>query len=159
MYVTSLSIYTYLRRAYPVIPFIPFPFLGCILTYHTNSTEKDLSMPIVQWPIDDISDVPRFFRYKEEPLFFRTVISSGNVFLTVITSGNLFPTVISGGNVFPTVITSGNLFLTVISGGNVFPTVITSRNVFSTVITSGNVFPTVITSRSVWNTLRMYWNK
>ena len=101
-----LSVYTYLRKTYPVIPFIPFPYLGCILTYHTNSTEKDLSMPIVRWPIDDISDVPRFFRKKDEPLFFPTVISSGNVFSTVISGGNVFPTVITSGNVFSTVITS-----------------------------------------------------
>ena len=68
----------------------------------------------------------------------------------------------------PTVITSRNLFSTVISGGNVFVTITnkreavpdkTSRNVLSTVITSGNVFPTVITSRSVWNALCMYLNK
>ena len=76
-----LSVYTYLRKTYPVIPFIPFPYLGCILTYHTNSTEKDLSMPIVRWPIDDISDVPRFFRKKDD---------ARNVFSTAITSGNLF---------------------------------------------------------------------
>ena len=38
----------------------------------------------VRWPIDDISDVPHFFRKKDEPLFFPTVISSGNAFSTVI---------------------------------------------------------------------------
>ena len=63
---------------------------------------------LLRWPIDDISDVPRFFRKKDEPLFFPTVISSGNVFSTVITSGNVFSTVITSGNVFPTVITSQN---------------------------------------------------
>ena len=144
-----LSVYTYLRKTYPVIPFIPFPYLGCILTYHTNSTEKDLSMPIVRWPIDDISDVPRFFRKKDEPLFFPTVISSGNVFSTVIISRNVFSTVITSRNVFPTVITSGNVLPTVITSGNLFPTVMSGRN----------VFPTVIISRSVWNALRMYLNK
>ena len=75
-------------------------------------------LTIIQWPIDDISGVPRFFRKKDEPLFFPTVISGGNVFSTVTTSGNVFPTVKTSGNMFPTVITSGN----------VFPTVITSRN-------------------------------
>ena len=68
--------------------------------------------------IDDISDVPRFFRKKDEPLFFPTVISSGNVFSTVITSGNVFSTVIISENVFPTVISGGNVFSTVISGWN-----------------------------------------
>ena len=72
----------------------------------------------VRWPIDDISNVPPFLRKKDEPLFFPTVISGGNVFSTVITSGNLLPTVITSRNVFPTVTTSGN----------VLPTVITSRN-------------------------------
>ena len=57
--------------------------------------------------IDDISDVPRFFRKKDEPLFFPAVITSGNV----------FPTVISGENVVSTVITGRNVFLTVISSG------------------------------------------
>ena len=33
---------------------------------------------------DDISDVPRFFRKKDEPLFFPTVISSGKVLPIVI---------------------------------------------------------------------------
>ena len=73
---------------------------------------------LVRWPIDDISNVPRFFRKKDEPLFFPTVISGGNVFSTVITSGNLFRTVITSRNVFPTVITSGNVFLTVITTRN-----------------------------------------
>ena len=86
-------------------------------------------MTFLRWPIDDISYVSRFFRKKDEPLFFPTVISSGNVFPTVTTSGNLLPTVV------------------------------TSRNLFPTVIPSRNVFPTVITSRSVWNALRMYLNK
>ena len=55
---------------------------------------------ILRWPIDDISDVPRFFRKKDEPLFFPTVISSGNVFPTVITSGNVFSTVITSRTVW-----------------------------------------------------------
>ena len=78
----------------------------------------------VRWPIDDISDVSRFFRKKDEPLFFPTVISSGNSFLKVITSRNLFPTVT----------TSGSKFLTVIISGKLFPTVITSWNVLSTAV-------------------------
>ena len=82
----------------------------------------------LRWPIDNISDVPRFFRKKDKPLFFLTVISSENVFLTVITSGNLFP--YNKRERVPTVITSGN----------VFPTVITSENVFPTIITIGKVF-------------------
>ena len=80
------------------------------------------------------SHVPRFFWKKDEPLFFLTVITSGNPFSTVITSGNVFPTVISSGNTFSTVITSGNLFPKVITSGNVFPTVKTSRNLFPTVM-------------------------
>ena len=48
--------------------------------------------------MDDISDGPRFFRKKDELLFFPTVISSGNVFSTVITNGNVFLTVITSGN-------------------------------------------------------------
>ena len=71
------------------------------------------SYTTLRWPINDISDVPRFFRKKDQPLFFPTAISGGNVFSTVITSGNLFPTVISSRNVFATVITSGKLFPTV----------------------------------------------
>ena len=58
--------------------------------------------------MDDISDGPRFFRKKDELLFFPTVISSGSMFSTVITNGNVFLTVITSGNLFPTVITSGN---------------------------------------------------
>ena len=54
--------------------------------------------------------MPRFFRKKDEPLFFSTVIARGNVFSKVKTSGNMFPTVITSGNVFPTVLTSGNAF-------------------------------------------------
>ena len=75
-------------------------------------------MTFLRWLIDDISDVPRLFRKKDEPLFLLTIISSGKVFSTVITSGNLFPTVI----------TSGNVFLTVVSSGTVSPTVTTSGN-------------------------------
>ena len=52
--------------------------------------------------------VPRFFRKKDEPLFFPTVISDGNVFSIIIISGNVFPTVITRGNMFPTVTTTGN---------------------------------------------------
>ena len=73
-------------------------------------------MTFLRWPIDDISDVPRFFRKKDEPLFFLTVISGGNMFPTVVTSRNLFPTVITSRNVFSTVITSGNVFCSTISG-------------------------------------------
>ena len=62
--------------------------------------------------------MPRFFRKKDEPLFFLTVISGGNVLSTVITSRNLFPTVVTSGDVFPTDITSGNVFPTVIISGN-----------------------------------------
>ena len=79
---------------------------------------------LLRWLIDDISDVPCFFRKKDEPLFFPTVISSRNVFLTVRNRENVFLTVISSGNLFPTVITSGNMFPTVKSSGNVFLTVI-----------------------------------
>ena len=61
----------------------------------------------VRWPIDDISDVPRFFCKKNEPLFFLTVISGGNVFPLVITVGNRFPLVITVGNTFPPLITVG----------------------------------------------------
>ena len=32
----------------------------------------------LRWPIDDISDMPRLFWKKDEPLIFPTVISSGN---------------------------------------------------------------------------------
>ena len=69
-----------------------------------------------------------FLEKKDEPLFFLTVKSSGNVFSTVITSRNLFPTVITSRNMFPEVISSGNVFPTVISGTNVFLTFITSGN-------------------------------
>ena len=51
---------------------------------------------IIWWPIDDISDVPRVFGKKDEPLFFRTLISSVNVFPIVITRRDVFPTVING---------------------------------------------------------------
>ena len=57
-------------------------------------------MTFIRWPIDDISDLPRFFRKKDEPLFFPTVISSGNVFSIVITSGNVFSIVLTSGSVF-----------------------------------------------------------
>ena len=80
-----------------------------------------LFLKTLRWPVNDISDVPRFFREKDEPLFFRTVTSSGNVLSTVITSGNVFLTVITGGNVSPTVISGGNVFSTVITSGNLFP--------------------------------------
>ena len=82
----------------------------------------------LRWPIDDISDVARLFRKKDDPLFFLTVITSGNVFPTVISSGNEFPTVKTSRNVFSIVITSGNVFLTVITSGKVFPTVISGEN-------------------------------
>ena len=72
----------------------------------------------LRWPIDDISDVARLFRKKDDPLFFLTVITSGNVFPTVISSGNEFPTVITSRNVFSIVITSGKVFPTVTSGEN-----------------------------------------
>ena len=75
-----------------------------------NFKTDSLNMQFTRWPIDDISDMPRFFRKKDEPLFFPTVISSGNVFWTVITGGNVFSTVITSGKVFPTVITSRNAF-------------------------------------------------
>ena len=87
-----------------------------------------------------------FLEKKDEPLFFLTVKSSGNVFSTVITSRNLFPTVITSRNMFPEVISSGNVFPTVITSGNLFPTVITRVNVFPTVISGTNVFLTFITS-------------
>ena len=61
------------RNTFPLVITVGNMFLGC--------------------PIDDISDVPRFLRKKDQPLFFRTVISSGNVFSTVITNWNMFPTV------------------------------------------------------------------
>ena len=80
--------------------------------------------------IDDISDVSRFFRKQDEPLFFSTVTSAENLFRTVIISGNLFLTVI----------TSSNVFWTVASSESVFPTVIISMNVFPTVRSSGNLF-------------------
>ena len=60
--------------------------------------------PFSRWSIADISDVPRVFRKKDEPLFSLTVISRGNVFAALITSKNVFPTVITSGNVFPTVL-------------------------------------------------------
>ena len=59
-----------------------------------------------------------FFLKNNEPLFFPTVLSSGNLFPTVITSGNVFPAVISGGNVFSKVTTSENVFPTTITYGN-----------------------------------------
>ena len=68
--------------------------------------------------IDEISYVPNFFRKKDEPIFFLTVISSGNVFSTVVTSGNLFPTVITSGNLFPTVLGGGNVLPIVITRGS-----------------------------------------
>ena len=115
--------------------------------------QKNWRRTKLRWPIDDISDVPRFFRKKHEPLFFPTVISSGNVYSKVITSRNLFPTVITSGNVFPTVITSGNMFPTVTSGGNVFSTAIRSGNLLPTVISDWNVFSTVITNGNAFRQL------
>ena len=52
----------------------------------------------LRWPLGDISDVAHFFSKKGDPLFFLTVITSGNVFLTVISGGNVFSTVISCEN-------------------------------------------------------------
>ena len=74
----------------------------------------------VRSPIDDILDMACFSKKKDEPLFFPTVISSGNVLSTVITSVNLFSTVITSGNLFPTVISGWNVVLAFITSGNVF---------------------------------------
>ena len=64
---------------------------GVKLSFHNNLFNWILNVCLLfTWPIDDISDVPHFFRKKDELLFFPTVISAGNVFSTVITSGNLF---------------------------------------------------------------------
>ena len=127
-----------LHTAYVISPYIINASLSSIsrrnkINIHTYQDFPYSSANPIRRPIDDISDVPHFFRKKDEPLFFPTVISSWNVFLTVITSGNVFLTVIISRNVFSTVIISRNVFSTVISGGNVFPTVITSGNVFPTV--------------------------
>ena len=72
----------------------------------------------VRSPIDDILDMARFSKKKDEPLFFPTVIR--NVLSTVITSVNLFSTVITSGNLFPTVISGWNVVLAFITSGNVF---------------------------------------
>ena len=65
-----------------------------------------------------------FLRKKDEPLFFPTVISSGNAFSTVITNGNVFPTVTTVGNTFSLVTTVGNTFPLVITVENAFPLLI-----------------------------------
>ena len=71
----------------------------------------------MRWPIDDISDVPRFFRKKYKPLFFLTVISSGNVFSIVITSRNVFPPLVNVRNTSPIVITVGNTLALLVTVG------------------------------------------
>ena len=126
--------------------FLVFSFIEDFLfiSFQQKNEIKKGNTLMVRRSIDDISNVPRFFRKNR---VLSTVLTSENLFLTVITSGDVFPTVISDGNVFPTVITSGsNVFPTAITSENVFPTVITSGNVLPTVITSGNVLSTVITS-------------
>ena len=72
--------------------------------------KKKFQRASLRWLIDDISDVPRFFGKKDEPLLFPTVTSSANVFPTVITIGEVFLTFTSGGNTFLLVITIENTF-------------------------------------------------